>query len=144
MSREPATRTIFDDDGAEHSYIGIPHPAQEGMKLALKLLGLIGPSLAMVLVDAFKGSKNMEDVLNTDLDLKGAIGALCEKLALEATAQLLREMLRYVKRDGQDLKNDGIFGMAFQANYGELIEALKFAAEVNRFDRFFKRMAPMD
>lgn len=141
MARESSIHTILDDDGNEHEYGIHPHAAGAGFKLATELFGLVGGSLG-ALLNTVMGAGSLKAVLATDLsaiDFGAAINDLAMSIASSDTPGLARRLLRHTVRDGKPLTKQAHFDAAFEANYGELAEALALSVEVNRFVGFFKR-----
>jgi hypothetical protein len=161
MARIPADRQILDDDGAAHNYAIVAHPAVDGLKLAAELFGLAGPTIGKALdilksaaVKAAKGHSVsgpqpageaargvMEELLGTDIDLKGMIAEISQAIACSDLSGLAQKLLRYTTRDKVALDSPMAINLAYGANYGELAEALAYAIEANGFARFFVRLA---
>jgi hypothetical protein len=140
MARDQQNRTILDDDGAPHAYVLTPHKPSDGLKIGPRLVALAGPALASLIGGFGSGPANLTKLLEQDLDL----GAMAKELSLailrEDVSDLAKKMLAGSLRDGMPLDNSAAFEVAYQANYGELAEALAAVVEVNRFVLFFSRI----
>lgn len=135
----PVELTLTDDEGNAHSYMIARHPATEGGRVMCQILGLVTGPLARLIVSAFKameGGGTLGDVLSrdiSDLDLDGVGQQVGAVLLSEASPKLIRELMRYVSRDGQRLSVDHAYNVAYTANYGELILALWEVVKANGF-----------
>lgn len=132
--REPQKRTLKDDDGNDVNYLLTTHPAAEGLKLASRLFGMAGPSLAGLLGGAVKGRG-----LDADVDMGAIIRELATAALSTDVAGLLRDLVKYAVRNGVQLDNPGAFDVSFAGNYGELAELAAWVIEANGFVRFFAR-----
>lgn len=132
---EPHKLTIDDDQGQPHNYLIGAHPASEGLRLASRLFALVGAPFGQLLdVLVSRGEE-------ADVDLGGISSDLARALLEADMPALTRDLLRYTHRDGVDLGNAVLIDAAYQANYGELAEALAEVVEANGFARFFSRLA---
>ncbi len=142
MARDPQTRKIDDDDGRSHEYTCVPFGAADGMRVARQLFVLAGPSLAGVLGKVKPGKA--AELMDIDLDIGAIIQDLVVALGAVELDVLARDLLRLASRDGRPLGGcsaaSAEFDTAYQANYGELVEALIWTVEVNRFGGFFRRL----
>lgn len=152
----PQTKTITGANGNEYTYTCTPHPAEEGVDL-LPVLLTIGAPLLGAIVGGGAGTKTkgdaaaMLDALEAgggeglDAELDGAaiaegVRAFAVEFARAGGSKLCKKMLAYTIRDGPGA--DGAnrvfkvgdkagFSAAYQGNYGELIQAIAFAIQVN-------------
>jgi hypothetical protein len=135
FSVEPKKVIIEDDFGQPQTYLILPHPASEGLRLATRLFALIGAPIGKLLESvADKG-------LDTNIDLGSVVSELAQAIVAEDAPALVKDLFKYTHRNGVDLSNQAMLDSAFQANYGELAEALAKIIEVNGFIRFFSRFA---
>jgi len=132
--QHPPQRQIADDDGAQHSYSMIPFAASEGWQIGTRLFALAGGPLGKVIDGLFAGGTK------SNLDLGEALRDLAGALLASGSDGLVKALLRNSTRDGQPLDNPANFDRFYQANFGELAEALAWSVEVNGFHRFFKRL----
>ena len=148
MAREPQTITICDDDGNHHEYLCTPHPAGQGVKLGVQLLQFVGPGIVGILREVLKQVEKergtdkitINKLIGSEINfgpLADAAGGLLSNLG--SAPELVKELLKNTVRDGKLLSNNAEFDIAFQGNYGELIEAVMWAFGVNRFLGFFSR-----
>lgn len=142
----PAEFELRDDYGDVHSYTVMKHPARDGWRLALRLLRVLGKPLGM----SFEGLSPM--AIRSALAQMGAavkemaapdestgviefspIGEAISHLAMELInhPELIGDLLEHTYRDNQELRDPGVFDIAFQANYGELMMVMKEVAMVN-------------
>lgn len=128
--QHPPRRQILDDDGATHAYTLIPFSGSEGWQLAVRLFAIAGAPLGSLLSGGSAAS----------IDLGAAVRDLTSALLASDSASLVKLLLRNATRDGASLDNPANFDRAFQANFGELAEALVWTVEVNGFVRFFGRL----
>jgi hypothetical protein len=127
--------SLDDDQGQPHSYLIGAHPASEGLRLASRLFALVGAPFGKLL-DVLVSSGEEADV-----DLGGISSQLSRALLEADMPALVKDLLRYTHRDGVDLANGVMLDTIYQANYGELADALAEVVEVNGFARFFSRLA---
>lgn len=135
---------VPDAQGKMHSYTVKPTPAEEGLGISMRLMGMasapslsaLGAILAPVLAQSRGGSSLTDlldnpDVLNdtaralqgADLTATGAaIGALLQDPRNVSFARTT--LLRSVHRDGVLLAGAAEFNAAFTQNYGELYAVL--------------------
>ena len=125
---QPVELTIADDNGGAHHYLIALHPAAEGQRVVLQLMGLLAGPLAELVAAGVQGGG-----LSSDVDFQGIGRQLGAVLLSDAPPRLVRELLRYANRDGRPLNNDGDFNAAYTGNYGELMMALKEVVQANRF-----------
>ncbi len=145
--------TVPDGDEREHQYTAIPTPAEEGMGISMRLMGMVSaPSLSalggvMVPILLRARGSSVVDLLD-DPDLLGNVVNALQSADLATTGaavsallqdpknvQFLRTTLfRTVHRDGKSLADAVEFNAAFTRNYGELYAALW---EVIRLNGFF-------
>jgi hypothetical protein len=130
-------------DGKDHSYVCQPHPAGEGTSLMLDLMGIAGEPLARIIES--KGAELIEQFLSGEVTLDSDISALVQgvewsqlardmRSAIAATggAKLFIELLKYTHRDGMPLNAAG-YDIAYQQNYGELLQAVARVVKENGF-----------
>ena len=112
-----------------HKYAVMQFPAMTGLRYAIKLVKMIGPSLAKTADGAGSLSSLMDKDLSS-MSVSGAVESLTERLDDVGTAQFILDLFQSTHRDGVIL-NQGNFDSAFSANYGEMLKALAFVLEVN-------------
>ena len=125
---QPVELTIADDNSGAHHYLIALHPAAEGQRVVLQLMGLLAGPLAELVAAGVQGGG-----LSADVDFQGIGRQLGAVLLSDAPPRLVRELLRYANRDGRPLSNDHDFNVAYTGNYGELMMALKEVVQANRF-----------
>lgn len=160
MSRAPEEFTLYDADNVAHSYIIVPHPASKALKLVWRLVQSAAtplarlitsadnlPKLIEALLEASEEGKEDLDVIellkSLDLDFSQAATDFFTVVTATGEEWVTRELLEYTKRDGLSLKQktrdgDFNFDQAYQANYGEMMEACIKAVQVNRFLSLFR------
>ena len=144
MSRLSRPFSIDDDDGQAHAYAITPHPGGEGFALATRLFGLFGGPLGGLLdaVDLAKPGKG--SILDQSIEFGGLARGLAEAIAGCESVDLAKRLLSHTLRDDADLggtKAAAEFDRIYEANYGELADAIFASVEVNRFATFFVRAA---
>lgn len=130
-------------DGAMHSYVCNPHPAGEGTALMLDLMGIAGEPLARIIES--QGAQIIEQFLGGEISLDSDIAELIQgvewsqlardlrsSIAVSGGAQLFVQLLKYTFRDGIHLTQSG-YDIAYQQNYGELLQAVAKVVKVNGF-----------
>lgn len=117
------SKTLLDAQGVPHEYRVTPRGAEAGLALLQRLAALL-PGLVPVVV-AISAARAGKGGSLGDVDLKGAGAALVGALDVD----LMKEVLRHTERDGKGAFVD--FGTIYQANYGELAEAVAFALDVD-------------
>ena len=122
-----------------HAYSVTPFTPMRALKYASEIVKLVGPSMAQ----AMSGIGSVKQAM--DMDLKDAgiekiVGGLVDRLDGDATPKLIHNLLASTTRDGQELRQEGVFNEAYTANYGEMIQALRFVLEVN-YGSFFDALA---
>ena len=131
--------TIRDDSGQDHSYTLMPHPTTDGLKLGGKILSVVGvPSIKAIL----GGTPSKGSVLDSEIDpeaLEKGFGELVAKLLDGQFIDLVKDLLKHTTRDNMPLDNPAVFDGAFQANYGELAEALIWVIIQNGLHLFLVR-----
>ncbi len=136
--------TLDDDYGGKHTYFVILHPAGTGWPLGLKLLKLFGPALGVVMDGANMGSvgdalgavtKAAADMEMNATEMGTTVGVLAGEL-LDDPA-LIRSVFEHTNRDTFKLEGAS-FDSAYQANYGELVQALYRVIKAN-FGPLFRR-----
>lgn len=141
MLREPAKKTILDDDGNPVEYLLTAHPAGDGLRLAGRLFSLAGGPVGKLFDAAGKGGLRALVDGGAEVDLGGIVKELATAAVAADLGGLMAEMTRFAVRDGKGLDNPAHFNAAFSCNYGELAEVAAWVIEVNGFVRFFKRAA---
>lgn len=144
---------LTDADGNVHHYLVTVHPGRDGMAIVAKFAELGAETLGQ-LATQFAGVDGVLDVLKASvrdepgadaklqavvktLDLAGAARSLRPLIA--ASPELVREILKNARRgaaDGSDMRplSDSVwFSHAYQANYGELLQAVAKVVALNRF-----------
>lgn len=122
-----------------HAYSVTPFTPMRALKYASEIVKLVGPSMAQ----AMSGIGSVKQAM--DMDLKDAgiekiVGGLVDRLDGDRTPQLIHGLLANTTRDGQELQHQSVFNDAYTANYGEMIQALRFVLEVN-YGSFFDALA---
>lgn len=149
---EPSTGvhqfSLTDARGVEHQYLVTEHPAGEGMDIMYALLGLGAPTVLGLAGAAMKSEDLLGGVMRvlaggdsgvgdtkqlgqmfSALDL-GAVGSeLGRALGSGRAPDLTRRVLSRVHRDSKPLNID----LAYQANYGEMLQAVWKVCTINRF-----------
>lgn len=135
---------VPDAQGKMHHYAVKPTPAEEGLGISMRLMGMVsapslsalGAILAPVLAQSRLGSSvsdlldNQEILGDTARALQGAdltaTGAAVSALLQDAkNVHFMRNViLRSVHRDGESLAGALEFNAAFTQNYGELYSVL--------------------
>lgn len=138
------TFTLTDSSGKPHTYTVQPHPAGEGTRLVITLMGLAGEPLGRVLNSNLAGlvgkvqsgevnlESNVNDLLQ-DIDFSSVARDLRLALAAVDGLQLFQDLLKYTHRDGYPLAESGHYDAAFQQNYGELLKAVWEVIKRNGF-----------
>jgi len=127
--------TITDADGVAHAYDLLPHPTTSGQEIMWALYRAGLPALLEAVGGALKGS-SLSDVLDGQIEalpLGEAGERLMEGILRASPARLTRDLLRHALRDGERLDLDEVFDRVYARNYLELLQALRFAIEANRF-----------
>lgn len=147
---------LVDARGKSHRYSVTEHPAGEGMEIMFALLSMGAPTvlglagaavqserLLGMVIEAFSTESDgtppsREDFgdlakLAVGIDLPSVGRELGVALAGGKAPQLTRKILSRVNRDGQFLRNEAAFDMAFQANYLELLVLIFRVCSINRF-----------
>lgn len=106
--------TINDEGGVPHTYTFTPRSAEEGVDL-MSELSKYAPSLFAVYA-AFTG--------DNDLPVQ-AFDSLAPAVAGVLSVDLMKKILKYAERDNKLVAT--VFSTAYQANYGELTEAVVHA-----------------
>ncbi|MFC3227330.1 phage tail assembly chaperone [Marinibaculum pumilum] len=114
-----------------HEYSVTQFPAMQGLRIAVRLVKLVGPGMAKAL-----DGKGLAGVLDSDIGVSDMVGALVDRLDEGTTPEFVRQLLSATVRDGRDLSDERNFNDAYAANYRELIGALGFVLEVNYGDFF--------
>lgn len=153
--------TLTDARGGAHNYLVTEHPAGEGMEIMFGLLGLGAPSVVGLVavgiksVDVLKalfgalagGEEEGIQKINgadwailaalfKDVDLSTVGLEIGKALGTGKAPELARRILSRTLRDGKPLfvaGNGQAFEQAYQANYGELLQAVFRVCAINRF-----------
>lgn len=132
MARTPQTFHIQDDDGNDVVYHITPFGAGQGAKILRQLLPILVGPLAQAIGSL---SKQGDDVKVDGAGLEGAIRGLSQALASHGDDDLYRRLLSGAIREqaGAKIKPYEAMGFdsAYQANYGELFEALYISCKIN-------------
>jgi len=139
-------------DGQLHSYVVTEHPAGEGMEIMYSLLGLGAPTVLGLAGAALQSEEMLRSILKAvggadlerssgdlsalgklvaDLDLEKLGAELSRALGTGKAPELTRRVLAKAFRDGKPLVSH--FDIAYQANYGELLQAVWKVCTINRF-----------
>ena len=118
---------IADRDGVEHDYLIVLHPASEGEELMWQLAAMAGESLGGLRAGALGGQG-----LDADADFAAMGRDLANALRRTNMGDFRAKVLKHATRDGQALANPINFNAAYQANYGELLKAIREVLRVNR------------
>lgn len=138
---------LTDADGDVHEYACQPHPAGEGTRLVVEVMSLaaepIGRLLESKLTDLIEQFQTGEITLDDEIgELAGELqtvewskvaGDLRRVIAETNSPQLIAEILKYTKRDGQPLANSGVYDTAYQQNYLEMLKAVAKVVQINGF-----------
>lgn len=138
------TFVLKDQKGAEHSYSVQPHPASEGTRLVLTLMGLAGEPLGRLFQS--KAADLITQFQAGEISLDADLGGLLQSVPWPAIAKdvrnaiacldgqgLFSDILKYTMRDGKPLSQGIVFDIAYQQNYIELLRAVWKVVEVNGF-----------
>jgi hypothetical protein len=106
-----------------HEYQVTQFPAMQGIRNAITLAKLFGSSIGGAI-----GAGSVSEVMN--MDISGMVAGIFEKLDETETTKLILKLLSNTHRNRQEM-NEVNFNNAYAANYGELVNALKFVLEVN-------------
>lgn len=147
--------TLQSDDGDESAhYVVHLHPAREGWKLGMEVVALLAPAvgviagavtemnLPMKMGEVMSAAEKMAAKGGIDTELSGptlanasgTIGKIAAKLAEDEN--LTHRLLKYTTRNGKGVS--AVFDVAYQGNYGELVQALGRVVAAN-FLRLFQR-----
>ena len=118
---------ITDRDGNPHDYMIVLHSAMEGEPLMWQMAAMAGESLGGVLAAALGGGG-----LDSDIDFGAAGRDIANALKGNNMPAFRRDVLKHTTRDGKSLADPVAFNAAYQANYGELLKALREVLRVNR------------
>jgi hypothetical protein len=143
---------IVGADGLEHRYTVVLHDAVAGQAIMWDLVALGAEPMARLAESALKSEQVIAGLSSAlasggagklldggaaellgGLDL-GSVGADVKRaITSMPMPKLTRDILRHTTRDEKPLANDGVFGSAYQGNYGELLRAVWEVAKINRF-----------
>ncbi|RAL23053.1 hypothetical protein DL240_09205 [Lujinxingia litoralis] len=147
--------TIVDAKGTPHSYHIQPHPAGEGTRLVLQVMSLaaepLGRLLESKLADMMNRFAEGEFGADTELSSLGAelgdiewhaiAGDLRRVIAEVDGTRLIRDLLKYTRRDGKALGEQGNYDLAYQQNYLEMLKAVVQVIRINGFLGFTASLA---
>lgn len=139
MARTIEPIKIQDRDGTDHAYTQTLFPAEEGLRLAASLAATLGPAIGRALDSA--GVESLSGLAEANIDLAGAVRELAQ--ALPAMPDLAIALLRYTRRDGEQVGDKGAFSMAYAGNYAELSRACMWVVRENGFLDFFTGFGAM-
>lgn len=111
----------------DSTYAVTQMPAMRAIKLQARLLKLVGPSLAAMIVS---------DPENPDSCLPMAVGLLADKLNPDDFENLVITLLQGVRKDGVEISKDKA-NLDFAGKLNELYLVLQFVLEAN-FSDFFQ------
>jgi hypothetical protein len=135
-----------------NNYTMTHHPAGEGVSLIFKLFAVAAEPLGRVLDSVISQvvkkvisgeitlDGDVKDVLKSldgDFDFSSVAGDLKLALATINEQQLIKDLLKYVVREGASLASQAVFDRAFANNYGELAALLIRVIVENGFLGFF-------
>jgi hypothetical protein len=106
-------------------------PARKGFQLKVRIARLLAPALKSLLGSFDIG--NLTKLTNVDINpgmVGQAFGALFESSDPDDILRLVMELLRDTRREGQEI-DDGVFDVAFAANYAHLYKVVAFVVSVN-------------
>jgi len=128
--------TVADDSGHEHAYTHTLHGARDGFRLLLRLSKVLGPSLGELIA----AGGGMEGEVGYD-----RVGAAVQAAAaaLLSDQEMVEQLLRHTFRDGERLDGHR-FDLAYQANYGELLVAMRRVIADNFGDALKRLGVPFD
>jgi hypothetical protein len=144
------TFQLPDASGDLHQYLVIEHPAGEGMAVMYELLAMGSPTVLSLAAAALKSEDLIRSVVGAvsgdeaglemaelgkmlaGLDLSSVGPAIERALGTGKAPELTRQVLAHTFRDGKPLKGTGL-DLAYQANYGELLQAVWRVCSINRF-----------
>lgn len=139
---------LTDADGNAHQYIVEPLPVMKGLRISKRIVGALARGVLPALASNFEAlytsatsgigdaefTGKLSDMLK-DMDVRGAaadIGAVIE----DFPEDLILRCFERVIRDDVSLKNTHAMEQAYNANYGELYQALIKIIAVNKFVPF--------
>lgn len=126
---ESKEKAILDDRGKSHKYQVTQFAAMRGLRLATRLLQLVGPGVGEAMDLAGQGG--FAKIMDADIDLSAVVKELVGQLDEDKVTSLISDLLSSTHRDEQDMNYEENFNAAYAANYGELFRALTFVLEVN-------------
>jgi hypothetical protein len=104
--------TLRDAAGRSHEYVAHMHGAIAGMALGTELMGLLGETVRL------------------ERGLGACLSGLAQGVVQRGGVGLVTRLLEHTSRDGVRLTETAM-ETAYQANYGELLEALAWVIEQN-------------
>lgn len=110
-------------------------PARRALKLQIKLIKLLAPSLFTSL-DGYKGNILDADIGN--LSFGRAAEMLVNRLDEHDLENLIMELFSMTRREGKEITPQ-LFDLVYAGNFGELFQAIAFVLEVN-FASFFQQI----
>lgn len=126
---DQATKDI---DGV--TYKVTPFGARQGFRLQRDLARIAKPALEKIIGATYTSGKNEVSITDVDVaQLTPAIGLLVDSLyEVDPNGKLLLELFERTLRDDMPV-NDIRFDTIYAANYGEMVKALIFIIQANRF-----------
>jgi hypothetical protein len=117
---------IEDRDGNPHNYMIVLHSAADGEALMWQIAAMAGESLGGVLQAALGGG------LDSAIDFGAAGRDIAQALKGNNMPKFRADVLKHTTRDGHALADPVQFNKAYQANYGEILKAMREVLRVNR------------
>jgi len=125
--------------GAEVRYRCTTLPARKGLRLGTRIVRIVAPSLGIL---AGEGQQSVATLLTGKGSgiIGQAIEALVSRLDEDGVLDLVKDLLECTVRFGPDetgkpqqenLEDGDVFDEVYAGNYEEMLEALRFAFEVN-------------
>lgn len=126
------TKIIDSDSGDRHEYTCVPFGASESIDLAPTIMMAAGDIFGKIAGDS--PLEGIEDSEVTTEDLAAGLSALAEHLQKAGGSQFLKQLLKFTTRKNEDGKEESCvtrFDEIYQANFGELMQAIWFVLDVN-------------
>ena len=138
--------TIKSDQGTDHTYTVILHPAEEGYVIGQKLLKIIA-AIAPPIIDGVMGSKDGSGAsgglgevdLDAQVHVSGesvgrAISMVAAEIAASGGVGFIKDILKYTTRTNAEGNPGRVveqFNLIYQGNYGEMAKAVACALKAN-------------
>ena len=121
-----------------HEYIVTPHDGIEGIPIMAELAAIMSePLLNMLKTQALQGGDGNVAALLENMNTAELGRNLRESLyRLADRPQIVQSLFARTVRDGQQLSNSAAFRMAYQGQWGEMLQALAQIVKVNGFIPF--------